>query len=322
MILIILFLITLLIQGIILLIPWFFIQEILISFLPYWLVVDIIILIILLTIRLNKKYYLYHISLIWVIVIGWYTTYLVSQPYIHEPTIDLTDTTPITFFYANIYYQNPFIWDLYNQITSLEPDLVLLVEYSLTHDKTITDKLRERYPYVSRFAGTKWYDGDIIFSKYPFTTFQHEESPSSFSHITLQVQSNELDVALLHTSAPISEEFWKMRWWQLSNLNNILQPYQKSNKPLLLLWDFNLTPWSIEYKKLDTTLQSLNMINYTTDLHHTRYKNNIPITRCHQLVPYACAPIDHIRSTQNIIMRQISVLWSDHTWFYGTIYLR
>jgi hypothetical protein len=53
----------------------------------------------------------------------------------------------------------------------------MLVEYAKMHDETLTPILKKDYPYVSRYAGTKTYDGDILFSKYPFKTIEHKTHP-------------------------------------------------------------------------------------------------------------------------------------------------
>lgn len=136
----------------------------------------------------------------------------------------------------------------------------MLVEYSKEHDETITPHLKKEYPYVSRYIGNKGYDGDIIFSKYPLSTIKHTTIPGSFSHIQITYQTKNLDIALLHTSAPVSKHFFNMRTKQLNELKEILTTYYTTNSSnnLILAGDFNITPWSSYYKtQLSQPLQTI-----------------------------------------------------------------
>lgn len=64
-------------------------------------------------------------------------------------------TESLSVFYANIYYQNSQTAILLDQIQQEDRDVVMLIEYSKYHDELLTPLLREKYPYVSRYVGSK-----------------------------------------------------------------------------------------------------------------------------------------------------------------------
>ena len=116
------------------------------------------------------------------------------------------------------------------------PDVVLLVEYARQHDDAMRNLLKRNYPYINRFVGGKHFDGDVIYSRYPLTKINHEVVPGSrsFTHIQIKNPLNKeiTDFALVHTSAPISPSFWKMRETQLNKLQTILSAYYNNKNDL------------------------------------------------------------------------------------------
>ncbi len=315
------------IQGFSLRGPGFFEQELLVSFFPYMFITDILLVIILGII------WIYHHKrrfIIFIILLSWLgvCSYLKINTIYHSTTpFDQKSTTEsLSFFYANIYYQNNQIDSLLNTITQKNPDIIMLVEYSKTHDELLTPILQKDYPYISRYRGSKWYDGDIIFSKIPMKSIDHTIRPWSFSHVTLTIHNHILDIALIHTSAPVSQHYFTMRATQLEELDNLLQSHytreQLQWRDLIVLGDFNLSPWSSYYThQLQIPLQQLWLTNITTDLSRTSYISQLPYTWCYKDLPFICSHIDHIWSSNaDIKLQQIIVPWSDHTWFYGIFY--
>lgn len=314
------------IQGFILRWPWFFEQEIAISFLPYMIVFNSITILLLFSISLYhyKKRYI----IIWLLfILPTVLSIQIIQETISYKPYTIQDTQEsLSFFFANIYYQNNKIDDILKTITNQDPDIIMLVEYAKIHDEKITPQLKKTYPYVSRYIGNTWYDGDIIFSKYPLQKINHTTIPGSFSHVTIAYKTKQLDIALLHTSAPISRYFFEMRTKQLNELQDILVHHytQHSQENIILAWDFNITPWSPYYTtQLKQPFQSIGLSNISNNIYLTQYKNYIPYTRCLKQFPIACAQIDHIWSNNmNMKLTQVIVDWSDHTGFFGTIYLQ
>ena len=87
----------------------------------------------------------------------WYTK--IQDNYFQQNTAlrqeILEDSEGLQIFYANVYYKNNQTATLFNQLQQEDSDLVMLIEYSKNHDTLLTNKLRETYPYVSRYVGSK-----------------------------------------------------------------------------------------------------------------------------------------------------------------------
>lgn len=272
------------------------------------------------------------LTIIWLIIgIAWisYNRIYISD-YTHTYTNILTQTSSpiispsewLSFLYANIYYKNKDFSGLVSTIENYQPDIVLLVEYAKIHDESLTPLLKEKYPYVSRYVGGKWYDGDVIYSKYPLEKIKHTVYPWSFSHVNIEYNKKSIDLALIHTSAPVSQYFFTMRNEQLDDLSNLMSEYynKRSDQKVILLGDFNLTPRSDYYKPFDTSMKLLWLSNITTDIASTQYDNKfLPYTRCHEQASYVCSHIDHIRSNTSIKLQKITIPWSDHYGFIGNI---
>ena len=75
-----------------------------------------------------------------------------------------------------------------------------------------------------------------------------------------------------------------MRNEQLNELSNLMTQYY-NNKPqqkVVLLGDFNITPWSSYYKEFDKTMHTIGLDDITTKITATQYDSLFPNTRCHQ----------------------------------------
>ncbi len=312
-----------------------YISELLISFLPYAIGINFLLSFFALyksiSNFLKKKIFLTVVWCMTSIISFWFLiSYL--YPYIHtytniipsnnqEQTLTLSGW--LSFLYANIYHKNKDFAGLLSTIQDHNPDIILLVEYAKIHDEYLSPLLKQKYPYVSRYVGGKWYDGDVIYSRYPLKKIKHEVYPWSFSHVSIEYNNKNIDFALIHTSAPVSEHFFTMRNEQLANLSDLMSKYHFENptKNMILVGDFNLSPWSYYYTSFDITMRSLWLSNITTHLSTTHYDTTyFPYTRCHEQAPYLCSHIDHIRSNEsNISLEKITIPWSDHDGFVGKI---
>ena len=227
----------------------------------------------------------------------------------------------LTFLYANIYYKNENFSGLLDSIETYKPDVVLLIEYAKIHDEALSKILKSQYPYVSRYVGGQWYDGDVIYSAYPLKKIKHTVYPWSFSHVSITYNNKNIDFALIHTSAPVSKEFFEMRNRQLNDLSNLMNEYYKETKDqkIILLGDFNVTPRSTYYKSFDNDMTNLWLYDISNHMIQTKYNTMVRYTRCHEDIPIACSHIDHIWSNTSINLEKINIPWSDHDGFVGKI---
>lgn len=233
-----------------------------------------------------------------------------------------TSGQTVSLFYANMYYKNTQAEQLLQQIQTYDPDIILLVEYIKKYDAILAEGLQQEYPYASRYVGRKGYDGDMIFSKYPLEKIQHTTHPGSFSHLRVIHPKQSFDLALIHTSAPVSPQFFVMRHTQLKLLTELLtEYYSDTNQSLVLLGDFNISPWSPLYMtQLHEPLSALGMQNLTTDLSQTRYTFLFPYTWCHLQLPFICSHIDHLWTRgMTGSLQQVLIDGSDHTGFFAEL---
>lgn len=308
-------------------------SELFISFLPYGIGMSFLIIIFwIIKVFLNKRKIVY--KALWLTISFIYTLplirYIAEYKNIYYSHTELKENNNIeynniwiSFLYANIYYKNNDISSLIEQIQSRDPDIILLVEYTKAHNEMLTKIIKEKYPYMSRYVGWKGYDWDVIYSKYPVEKIKHWIYPWSFSHVSISYKEEIIDFALIHTSAPVSKHFFNMRNEQIKDLSGLMSEYYKNNdnkKNIILLWDFNLTPWSFYYKDFNSNMNNIWLYNITNNILKTNYNSLVPYTRCHQEARMFCSHIDHIRSNNNnMILEKVSINWSDHYWFFWKI---
>ena len=318
-------------QGYLLRSPWFFIQELGLSFLPYILVFNgLVLLFLLISVFFQSDKTVLLCYVVAYSLLGYLFLNMIDYTYHDNVRLQYTDISQenksLNIFYGNIYYQNRQTKELFTQIESYHPDLLMLVEYSKLQDRLMTKDLQEIYPYVSRRVGGEWYDGDVIFSRYPLEIIEREEDKLPFSHVRLNYNNTKIDVILVHTSAPVSKAYFTLRNQQIHELENYITETFKNNhgkRNIIVAWDFNLTPWSPYYPWLSLDLWALWLRNITNDLQSTIYLRPIAYTRCLQQFPFLCSHIDHIRTnglTTTLKLKPIQ--WSDHYGFVGSIQLQ
>jgi endonuclease/exonuclease/phosphatase family metal-dependent hydrolase len=203
----------------------------------------------------------------------------------------------------------------------------MFVEYAKIHDDALSDILDKEYPYKNRYVGGKHFDGDIILSRYPIKKIEHQVLPwsRSFTHVRLKKENVPLDIALIHTSAPVSSELFDQRNQQMDKLIEILWEYYTGNnnisdRNIIVLGDFNISPRSPYYTTFNTHAKNIWLYNISTNIHNTLYNEIFPYTRCHSDLPIICSHIDHIRSNNTgLSLQHIQIPWSDHDGFIGSI---
>ena len=318
-------------HSIVVLLPYQYLSEIILSFLPYsnighFFVCCLIIFFIIKERHTSKKIIAY-LSLVWIITL-WYSQYTKYYQYYYTTSAQVTahQRHDISFLYANIYYKNnDFSW-LLSTIREHNPDIILFVEYAKIHDDALKDTLDNDYPYRNRSIWGKHFDGDVVYSRYPLTKIDHtiEKWSRSFSHVTIQKNHNPLDIILVHTSAPISQAFLDMRTSQIEKLSDMIQDYyntdQTQREDIIILGDFNLSPRSPHYTAFNQEMNNLNFYDISQTIRHTKRKHILPSTRCHQSLTFVCSHIDHIRSNNtNMTLQYINIPWSDHDGFVGRL---
>lgn len=341
------------IHYLVLFFPDYYISELLLSFLPYSMVGHYIaisvcmILIIRRRRKLSKVHRLGHFCLYALI----YLAYLHTTHYLHtysskSPPIPpyqtryeaFPDATqPLSFFYANILYTNKNMSWLLKTIQQSNPDVIMMVEYTAQQDKILRPQLVHNYPYTSRYQprSGKNYDGDIIYSRYPLKKIDTHDSPRAYNHVIITKQRRPYHIILVHTAAPVSLSFWKLRKRQMDAFATNIAWFLSGNNAHIsdstaIFGDFNITPRVHDYQDFDARMNALYLQDVTTNSRYLDTTKTVRpytlgqggiTTRWHQLLSPARAHIDHFRvgSRLNPSYSIIAIPGSDHDGFRGTL---
>jgi endonuclease/exonuclease/phosphatase (EEP) superfamily protein YafD len=174
----------------------------------------------------------------------------------------------IKIFYANIYYKNTDYKSLQEKIEQENPDIVILVEFSDEHEREMKDFFRKNYPYINRNSWSTMLAWDAVFSKIPLEniTETHLVEAWSRNYGYMKILCDEcdewIDLYVIHTSAPVSNMNFEMRNVQIWKLLSDYLQHHTNWTPTVIIWDFNLSPWSYYYKQFTKHLKLLNALSY------------------------------------------------------------
>jgi endonuclease/exonuclease/phosphatase (EEP) superfamily protein YafD len=250
-----------------------FLAELAISFLPYWagglVVVSMALLVVLLMKICRKTKPPLHASHSLAITIGIALLFIRSAglgtlysseffSFYSKNERDWVNQAGLKVYYANILYTNYDYESLKKQIDEDDYDMVVLVEFSEQHEKALKGRFQERFPYVNRNSRSTKLAGDIVFSKYPITNILGKYAPErgrrKYSYLSVDYGGEPYYFYVVHTSAPVSRYNFEMRNNQLQKLNDEfrLQALERPDEAaVIMVGDFNLTPWSAFYKKFE-----------------------------------------------------------------------
>ena len=273
---------------------------------PYYIVLGLLTIILLLFLKINRYLRIFFIIALVEII---YTEYSISIPRINYASQQCTNTKEISIFYQNVYYLNQHHRDLERQIAELKPDIVALNEMTEAWRRDFN--ISKDYPYNVSYRRS--YSGMLIYSKYPIVAINHfwagDSKPILHARIKIEQNSQPLNINLVHPSAPYRRYFVVQR-------NNFLNriPYflNKQNGPKILLGDFNTTPFSpILYK-----------VAQQAKLNPAIYGQPFFFSWCLKQFPLYCAFIDHFfynESIQIVNAKREKNTGSDHFPFLYTI---
>jgi endonuclease/exonuclease/phosphatase (EEP) superfamily protein YafD len=197
----------------------------------------------------------------------------------------------------NICGNNTDTLAIVRSIQAVNPDLVMLVEVSPQMMEQITVSLESEFPARFRSPG----GGLGVLSKLPLKAAQGENFAGSDAtnlvasillHRGFANEYHQREIKLIgtHPMVPKGLDLFNYRNQHLQAISNYVKGTQES---VILLGDFNLTPWSPYYRQLVQT----------TGLHNTRLGFGILPTwtrssSCAELpnwlIPLLNIPIDHI----------------------------
>lgn len=303
-----------------------FISELAISFVPYiiWFCILATIIEIYLIIheskrrRKHKWIKIFLTTLVTILTIWIWTLYSSEFFWFYnqnDESIRLKENEKwIKVFYANIYYKNVDYKSLQEKIIKENPDIVVLVEFSDDHEDEMKDFFKKNYPYVNRNSRSTMLAWDAVFSKIPLEiiteTHKVEAWTRNYSYMKILRDRNKdwVDLYVIHTSAPVSNKNFEMRNEQIGKLLSDFLKHHKNWTPTMIIWDFNLSPWSYYYKQFTKHIKMLNALSYQSP-NYTRSLFQQWIFRSH---------IDQLFISPEIKISTVKIenlSWSDHRSF-------
>ncbi len=312
------------------LLPEYYASELLISFLPYLAILSLVFLIISF-VHLRKKMkpwyrfphqrYFRGISFLafWFLFF-WYSRQF-NGFYIQKPFIQEQNTWTLKVLFANIHKNNTEYQAIQKTITDTNPDIIMFVEFSDHHYNHLKDFLHANYPYINTTTRSKTFVGNVVFSKYPINNKANDfpQGMRRYGYSSIAYQNQDIYFYLVHTSSPNTYTHYIMRNDQLHTLAANFQQHEQQEKHpnIIMVGDFNLTPWSTDYTTL-TTAFSGELIDATS---------RIPFLFTWKLMefPVLWAHIDHLWTTPSLnisSLHAITLPGSDHKGFLFTLSLK
>jgi endonuclease/exonuclease/phosphatase (EEP) superfamily protein YafD len=142
--------------------------------------------------------------------------------------------------------------DSNHPLTTQQPDILVFQEATVELINAL-DALRSIYPY--QFINTQADAfGSAVFSKFPFVSAQRIAIPQSRNHYSIMEfltpqHAIPLTLLELHTIPPVSVTAFRQRNHELGTLAKVASHVR--GHPVLLVGDFNITPYSTFYKALE-----------------------------------------------------------------------
>ncbi len=205
-----------------------------------------------------------------------------------------------------------------NALRTQQPDVAVLIETSPQATTELSTRLANLLPFSFRASGRNL----TILSRLPLISPESKTFSSGTALITsLQVEGKTVKLIATHPKVPIKPSVFTRRNALLAELATYIQT--QKNESLILLGDFNLTPWSPYYAKLVKQIQ----------LHNTRLGFGIQPSWIESTTYLAVPdwltaliklPIDHIFVSQNIRVSNCKTLKaanSDHRMLWSDLVL-
>jgi len=207
---------------------------------------------------------------------------------------------PIRILSFNINVQNNRDDEVINLVRGNHPDVALFIEVDRDAVENLNTGLKDTLPYSFRSPG----GGLALLSRFPIQDAKGDNFNGKGGHnliVTLEVNRQLIKLIGTHPLVPVKRKTFHSRNRQLAALSDYIL---RLNQPLILVGDFNLTPWSPYYRQL---------INKTS-LHNTRLGFGIlpswprPATHVHfasWLIPLMNIPIDHCLVSKHFSVARI-----------------
>lgn len=226
-----------------------------VSFMPYFLVVNIC----LIAFLWSRKQSFAHIVL-------YFVTFLMLVRFIDfsfvKPPVENGDKELNVVFINKLIFNTQFD-EIDKKIKAINPDILGTAEMD-EFDAARIPVLKE-YPYTY-FTQTPNNASLALFSKYRFSVEDSSFSPYVLSS-KMYIDGKNYMVLIIHPKAPVFPNDFSLRDAHIKKLSAYIESLK--SKRILLLGDFNLTPWSPVYNESLGKLQNMKNAAKGTGLHTT-----------------------------------------------------
>lgn len=222
-----------------------------------------------------------------------------------------TTGAELKLLHLNVHSTNTDYQRVVAFIDKEQPDVVFLQE--VTDEWLLgTRELLKQYPFsyseprIGNF-------GIALFSKIPFDSVQHVDSPPlGYPTIiaTLTVDDETITLISSHPTIPLGKRLYDARNEHLASLAGLVDA---AAGKVVLIGDFNASLWCTHYRQLETS----------TGLRNVRYGLGI-LPSWPTLMPFAKIPIDHALVSDGIGIKEARIgkgVGSDHLPLIATITL-
>jgi len=303
--------------------PHSYLAELMISFLPYLVVVSLF-LVVVMFVHIRKDF-ADHSCVLWrrwfggivfllLCLLFWLYSKQFNAFYRILPHSSSVSSGSLRVLFANMYKNNASYHEMEMLIASLDPDMLMFVEFAPHHYDILQDFLKTHYPYTNNISWSKTFVGSMVFSKYPISNkaTQFPQWTWRYGYYSINHQWHPIYFYLVHTSSPDSYQHFVLRNTQLHTLTNdmLLHHPNRTSDHVVVAWDFNTTPWSSYYRILDTAFSGT-LVNVSS---------RIPFLFTWKLMwlPLFQAHIDHVWVSNSLhvpFLRSVRIPGSDHKGF-------
>jgi endonuclease/exonuclease/phosphatase (EEP) superfamily protein YafD len=213
-----------------------------------------------------------------------------------------TGGAALKLVHANVYSNNTNYERMIDFVKTEDPDIFFLQEVTSEWVEG-TRTLLEDYPYTYEESRHGNY-GIAAFSKLPFNSIRHIESPPHGSPTiiaTVTFNADKLTIISSHPTIPVGRQLYEARNEQLES---IADEVNQLNGNVILLGDFNASIWCAHFRQLETS----------TGLKNVRRGFGI-LPSWPTYMPFAMIPIDHALVSDGISVSEVRTgrnIGSDH----------
>ncbi len=194
----------------------------------------------------------------------------------------------------NILVENFEIDRIVGSISSVDPNLLLIIEVNPLMKQNIEDRIKTKFPYSFQSPG----GGMAVFSKLPLEDSRGEkflgsDATNLVTHI--KYRDRRIEIIGTHPLVPVKANLFIRR---NLHLNSIATHLERKSQPTILMGDFNLTPWSPYYRQF-IDLANLHNTRLGFGILPTWIRPSTTVKLPQFILPFLNIPIDHIFVTKD-----------------------